>query len=164
MRSGAFATAAQTLVCCCFRIVCFIRLESCETVRRLKRPEREAIFGLFVGEGVEKRRRWDAIDRAAENIESRIDAIAADCEPRDLKRGEQAVAGKTAVGTQAVADEKIDQLALGGLKRRERRVWRWAARLPVQAVAADQVEGDTVFFGERDRAGEIGAHRKPSPP
>ena len=127
---------------------------SFEAVWRSERPEREAIFSLSVGEGVEKRRRWDAMERAAERVvERRIDAIAADGEASSLKRGEQVVAGETAVGIQAVADEKVDQLALGGLKRLERRVWRWAARSPVQAVAVDQVEGDAVFFGERDARG-----------
>ena len=67
---------------------------SFEAVRRAERPEREAIFGLSVSEGVKKRYRWGALERAAERVvERRIDAIAADGEAFDPKCGEQIIAG-----------------------------------------------------------------------
>jgi len=67
---------------------------SFEAVRRAERPEREAIFSLSVGEGVEKGRRWDTMERAAERVVERgIDAIAADGEASNPKRGEQVIAG-----------------------------------------------------------------------
>ena len=91
---------------------------SFEAVRRSERPERETIFSLSIGEGVEKSRRWNAIERAAERaVECGIDAIAADCEASRLKRGEQVIAGKTAGRIQTVAGKKVDQFALGGLER-----------------------------------------------
>jgi hypothetical protein len=67
---------------------------SFEAVRRPERPKREAIFSLSVGEGVEKGRRWDTMERAAERVvERRIDAIAADGEAFDPKCGEQIITG-----------------------------------------------------------------------
>jgi hypothetical protein len=67
---------------------------SFEAIWRSERPEREAIFSLSVGEGVEKGRRWDTMERAAERVVERgIDAIAADGEASDPKGGEQVIAG-----------------------------------------------------------------------
>jgi hypothetical protein len=67
---------------------------SFEAIWRSERPKREAIFGLFVCEGVKKKGLWDVIERSAERIvERRIDAIAADGEASDQKRGEQVIAG-----------------------------------------------------------------------
>ena len=71
-----------------------LRAISFEAVRRAERPERETIFSLSVSEGVEKRRSWGTLERAAERVvERRIDAIAADGEAFDPKCGEQIIAG-----------------------------------------------------------------------
>jgi hypothetical protein len=71
-----------------------LRAISFEAVRRAERPERETIFRLSVGEGVKKRYRWSALERAAERVVKRgIDAIAADGEASDPKCGEQVIAG-----------------------------------------------------------------------
>ena len=67
---------------------------SFEAIWRSERPEREAVFSLSVGEGVEKGRRWGTMERAAERVVERcIDAIAADGEAFDPKCGEQIIAG-----------------------------------------------------------------------
>jgi hypothetical protein len=62
---------------------------SFEAIWRSERPKREAIFSLSVGEGVKKRYRWGALERAAERVVERgINAIAADGEASDPKCGE----------------------------------------------------------------------------
>ena len=62
---------------------------SFEAIWRSERPERETIFSLSVSEGVEKRRSWGTLERAAERVVERgIDAIAADSEASDPKCGE----------------------------------------------------------------------------
>ena len=66
-----------------------LRAISFEAIWRSERPKREAIFSLSLGEGVKKRYRWGALERAAERVvERRIEAVAADGEACDLKRGE----------------------------------------------------------------------------